>query len=214
MSSKSVALGLSFIFFGLSACQDTSTPQPPDLVTTSDLLEQEAETLAEKDLEIEDLISDNMTEAEKAAIDLFLYQEGTWTSRWTYYDANGNVTGDVTGTETFSFLVDRYSQMLTNVIPARQHTSYAIRSFSPSEQHIILLNVGEGGDYWIMRQDPETGVMISEPRTQADGSTSVLMFTRVKKTENEMEVIMEHSRDGGKTWARGYVQTLTRMAEE
>lgn len=202
-----------------TACQESSIPQdpppqPPDLMTSSDLLEEEPEALAEKDLELDDLITEDMTPAEKAAIDLFLFQEGTWKSHWTYYGSDGNVRGDAAGTETFSFLVDRYSQMLTNVIPSRQHTSYAMRSFSPSKQHIVLLNIGAGGEYWIMHQNPETGVMISEPQVNPDGTRSVLMFTRTQKTENEMEVVMERSNDDGKTWAKAYTQTLTRVLED
>lgn len=201
--------------FGIVACQEkVSAPQPPDLMTSSDLLEDEAGVPVEDELEIEDLISDDMTTAEKAAIDLFLFQEGAWKSQWAYFDGTGNVVGEAAGTQMFSFLVDRYSQMVTTVIPSRQHTSYSMRAFSPAEQHIILLNVATEGEYRMMHQNPETGVMISEPKVGPDGANTVLMFTRTKKTDNEVEIIMERSADGGETWIKSSVQSMTRIIED
>lgn len=196
----------------LAACQGKSG-------SDNDISSLETETIPEnvmidEDITTSDLTTESMSDAEKAAIDRFVYQEGDWNSVWTYFDAEGNEAGRVEGTENFSFLVDKHSQMLTNVIPSLKHTSYAMLAYSPAEKHVIFLNIGPGGDYWVMRNNPQTGVMISDPHLNADGSRTIQMFTTLNRTENSFQVVMEASNDGGETWTKGYEQTLTRIVYE
>lgn len=191
----------------LLACQDTPS-------SVDGLPETETPVMQEGGLTSDDLTNVSMTDAEKAAMELFAYQEGEWNSEWAFFDEDGKIVRTLTGGVTFSFLVDKYSQMLTNVIPATRHTSYALRSFSAAEQHIIFLNVGPEGEYWVMRKDPVTSLMVSAPHKNIDGTTVVRRFSDIVKNPNSMQVLMESSLDGGKTWAKVYVQTLTRKKYE
>lgn len=189
------------------ACQDGAAPT---------VIEQplDADVMIDEDITANDLTTDSMPIAQKAAIDLFIFQEGDWNSEWIYYDAEGKESSRISGTETFSFLVDKHSQMLTNVIPSLKHTSYAMLAYSPAEQHIIFLNIGPEGDYWVMRQNPITGVMISDPHLNPDGSETIQMFTYLSRNKNDFDILMERSVDGGQTWAKGYVQKLKRIVYE
>lgn len=189
---------------GLLACQDKRSPE----VVQGSL---DAEVMIDENITADDLTTENMPISQKAAMDLFVFQEGDWASEWVYYDAEGKESGQLSGTETFSFLVDRHSQMLTNVIPSVKHTSYAMLAYSPAEEHIIFLNIGPKGDYWVMRQNPVTGVMISDPHINTDGSETIQMFTYLSRSQNEFEILMESSSDGGQTWRKGYVQKLKRI---
>ena len=76
------------------------------------------------------------------------------------------------------------------------------------------MNIGANGDYWVMRENPLTGVMISDPHINEDGSETIQMFTTVNRSENAFDVVMEASNDGGQTWTKGYTQKLTRIIYE
>lgn len=195
------------ICVSLIACE-TKEPEEPTEVRTAEI------ALEEAGLTKTDLDPERADEIEKAAMDLFAYQEGKWTSKWDWLGPDGKLLGTLEGTETFSPLVDGYSQMLTNTVPSMNQTSYAMLSYNPVEQKIAFLNVGAGGDYWIMKQDPETGTMISDPHTNPDGSVTLLRFTTLRQEPNEMDIQMESSMDGGKTWTIGFKQSMTRVNAE
>lgn len=150
-------------------------------------------------------------EIKQAAMDLFAYQEGVWNAKWDWYGPDGEIVGSIEGTEEFKPLVDEYSQMLINTIPSQNQTSYAMLSYNELEQKIIFLNVGAKGDYWIMRQDPETGTMISDPHLNPDGSEMIIKFTTLRQVEDAFDVQMESSTDSGETWTLGFKQYLTRV---
>lgn len=191
----------------LASCQDGSVDTAPEDTISEGVL-------IDEDITTSDLTTSDMSDAEKAAIERFIYQEGEWTSVWTFYGEDGKASGNITGTESFSFLVDKHSQMLTNVIPALKHTSYAMLAYSPAEQHVIFMNIGPGGDYWVMRENPLTGVMVSDPHLNADGTETIQMFTALNRTDNTFEVVMEKSENGGETWKKGFTQKLTRIIYE
>ena len=77
--------------------------------------------------------------------------------------------------------------MLTNTVPSMNQTSYAMLSYNPVEHKIAFLNVGPGGDYWVMKQDPETGKWI--PLTsgpillQAEGAEVLYRDIKLKSME-------------------------------
>lgn len=204
------AFGLIFVLLGLGACSDAAEQSAARKSVSAEIINDDIPNLDNATLNTDNLITPAMTEAEKAAMDLFAYQEGVWDSTWTWFDEAGNVTNTMTGTETFSYLTDKHSQMLTNVVPGLKQTSYAMLAFNPARQHIIFLNIGPKGDYWVMRLNPLTGVMISDPHLNADGTETILMFTTVRQTPDLMDIQLTTSADGGETWNKGYLQTLTR----
>ena len=65
----------------------------------------------------------------------------------------------------------------------------------------------------MMSQDLETETVISEPNLRPDGSALTIQFTITRKTENEQDVVMDFSSDGGKTWKRGTRQYMRRRLE-
>ena len=156
---------------------------------------------------------DRAAEIKQAAMDLFAYQLGRWDSRWDIYDGEGKIVRSFTGVEEFKPLVDDHSQMLINNVPEQDQTTYAMLSYNEIEHKIIFLNAGPRGDYWIMRQDPETGTMISEPHKNADGSEVIIKFSTLRQTADAFDVKMDISRDNGQTWQLVNKQYLTRKSD-
>ena len=157
---------------------------------------------------------DRAAEIKQAAMDLFAYQLGRWDSRWDIYDGDGNIVRSFTGVEEFKPLVDDHSQMLINNVPEQNQTTYAMLSYNEIEHKIIFLNAGPRGDYWIMRQDPETMTMISEPHKNADGSEVILKFSTLRQTAEAFDMKMDISRDNGQTWQLVNKQYLTRKSDD
>ncbi|NNE58546.1 MAG: hypothetical protein HKN36_10590 [Hellea sp.] len=153
-------------------------------------------------------------EIKQAAMDLFAYQDGKWNARWDWYGPDGTIAGTTQGREEFSPLVDAHSQMLYTEVPAQNQTSYAMLTYNEVEQKIIFLNAGPKGDYWIMRMDPETGTMISDPHKNPDGSEMIIKFTTLRQVADEIDVQMETSTDNGQTWTLAFKQFMTRAKDE
>lgn len=180
LSLVGVYLGMSVLLIG---CQSPNQSEPVENRTAE-------MTLKDAGLSLADISPEWALEIEKVAMDLFAYQAGTWTSKWEWVGPDGEVLGIMEGTEEFTPLVDKYSQMLTNKVPSMNQTSFAMLSYNPVEHKIAFLNVGANGDYWIMKQDPETGTMISEPHLNPDGVVMHLRFTTLRQEPDEMDVQM------------------------
>lgn len=148
--------------------------------------------------------------AAKAAA-LFAYEDGTWESRWEVLDDEGNVVQEMSGTETFSYTMDGKAVLLETHTEGSSSFSHATRFYNPHEKKIVFVSISTEGDYWIMKQDAETEVVQSEPKLLPDGRTAIIRFTIVEKTEDEQDVVMEASTDGGKTWALRTRQYLRRV---
>lgn len=153
-------------------------------------------------------------EIKAAALKLFDYQEGHWNSKWEWLGPDGDILGTMQGTETFKSIIDENAQMLKSVVPAFEQTAYALLTYNEVEHKIIFMNAGAGGDYWIMKQDPETGTMVSEPHTNPDGTTTILRFTILRQTPDEMDIQMDSSKDGGQVWVVGFKQYMKRVKRD
>ena len=84
----------------------------------------------------------SMSDAEKLALELFAYQDGEWNSEWVMFDAAGKETGRMAGEQSFSYIADKYSQLMTLEVPAVNHKSYTVRGYSALEGKIVSMNEG------------------------------------------------------------------------
>jgi len=149
-----------------------------------------------------------------AAKTLFAYQEGVWDSKWDWVDPEGKLLGSVEGVETFTTILDGAVQEILNEVPAFGPNTKAVMTYNHVEQKIIFFSIGAKGDYWLMKQNPVTGNMVSEPHANPDGSSQIIRFTTMRKIDNEMDIIMESSKDGGATWVKAFTQYMVRRAGE
>ena len=144
------------------------------------------------------------------AASLMAYEDGEWESRWEIFDADGEMVSEYVGTEVFTYTLDGKAALLETRSEGQSSWSQAVRFYNPQEKKIIFLSWSTEGDYWIMKQDVETGVVQSETKTLPDGRELILRFTTVRKTEDEQDVVMETSLDGGATWTLRTRQYLRR----
>lgn len=145
---------------------------------------------------------------------LFDYEDGVWHSRWERLDPEGNVVSEFEGTEAFTWYLGDAVVELATEIPATDTSSRALRFYNPVEKKIIFMSVDEGGDYWLMKQDVETEVVQSEPHQNPDGSEIIIRFTTLRKTDNEMDVVMHYSLDDGANWTKSAMQYMRRIESE
>ena len=143
-----------------------------------------------------------------AAQALFVYQEGIWDSKWDWVDVDGNLLGSVQGIETFTAILDGSVQEILNDVPDMGGKSKAVMTYNHAEQKIIFFSMGAKGDYWLMKQDPVTGNMVSEPHPNPDGSVQIIRFTTTRKTDYEMDIVMESSKDAGESWTKLFTQYM------
>ena len=142
---------------------------------------------------------------------LHAYEEGSWECRWEILDDDGEVVSEMVGREIFTPSLDGLALDVVTRVDGRDTWNQGVKFFSPQEKKIVFLDWGTDGDYWIMKQDVETGVVESEPKTLPDGRSLVLRFTVVRKTDNEQDVVMDMSTDGGSTWSRRTRQFMRRI---
>lgn len=145
---------------------------------------------------------------------LFEYEDGIWHSRWERLDPEGNVVSEFEGTEAFTWYLGDTVVELATKIPATNTNSRALRFYNPVEKKIIFMSVDEGGDYWLMKQDVETEVVQSEPHKNPDGSEMIIRFTTLRKTDDEMDVVMHYSLDDSASWTKGAMQYMRRVKGE
>ena len=211
LSKLTVTTLLGVTVLAMSGCQSDSN------AIEGSASEVETETIEQPVLVEADMTTAgtevDLSDAEIAALELFKFQEGTWDSVWTMYDSTGSNTSVMEGTQTFAYLVDQHSQLMTTVIPDMNHISYNIRGYDPLEGEIVALMMGRKGDYWLMRQDPVTGVTVSDPHKNFDGTTIIRKFSRSAISDDAYELNLEVSEDGGANWYTRFKQKLTRREE-
>lgn len=147
---------------------------------------------------------------EAKALVLLKHHDGVWDAQWEWYDENGEVIGVMTGIEEYHLSPNGYILTTLNTVPEFESLNYGLMSYTPGTDEILFYSVGDKGDVWIMRQNLLTDVMVSDPHPEADGSETVLRFTKVEETADTMTIRMEKSKDGGKSWVTGFRQTMTR----
>ena len=157
--------------------------------------------------------SDRAAAAEKnetLALALLSHYDGVWDARWDWLGEDGEIIGKMVGVEEYELSPGGYVLKALNTVPEFDVVNYGLISYSPISLEILFYSVDNKGDVWIMRQDPATEVMISEPHLEADGRQLILRFTRLEKSAHEMTIKMERSYDAGQTWTTGFIQYMTR----
>ncbi len=200
MSTKLIYTGV--VTFGLlTACspQGQVSKQVEKQVTRP--VETSHETLPPKEVSL------------AAAETLFAYQEGVWDSKWDWVDADGKLLGSLTGVETFTTILDGSVQEILNDVPDMGGKSKTVMTYNHAQQKIIFFSMGAKGDYWLMKQDPVTGNMVSEPHPNPDGTVQIIRFSTVRKTNNEIDIVMESSSDKGLTWVKLFTQYMVRREQ-
>jgi len=170
--------------------------------------------IADKPTAIPQEISFDAAKHLQSAQELFAYQDGFWDSKWDWVDKDGKFLVSVTGTETFITILDGSVQELLNDVPDMGGKSKAVMTYNHEQGKIIFFSMGPKGDYWLMKQNPVTGAMVSEPHRNADGRTQIIRFTTVRKTNNEMDIVMERSMDDGASWTKVFTQYMVRRTAE
>lgn len=145
-----------------------------------------------------------------AAEELMEDEAGEWRCRWEYLDANGDVTYSVEGTERLTPIFGSRVLEVVTEVPSLQRKSRGLKFIDPNLQQVIHVSVASDGDHWVLIHDPETHEVLSQPHRNADGTTSIIRFRPEEHDEDYRRIVMEHSNDGGKTWARGFIETMER----
>lgn len=146
------------------------------------------------------------------AAKIFKNMDGIWDSKWDRLDKDGNVVGSFEGVETFSYLIDDKVQRLYTEIPSQNQRSEALLAYNNVAKKIVFYSVDQNGDYWLMKQDPITGTVQSEPHLSANGKSQIIRFTTVRQTADDLDVKMEMSVDNGATWRHLTNQYMKRRA--
>lgn len=137
---------------------------------------------------------------------------GKWTSKWEYVNEKGEVAGVATGNEVGRYIQgDWLVEWTTEVVEegSAKRTSKAWWFYNRQDKKIYLTSVGQDGDLWILTGDPVEFIMTSWPKKRADGSTMILRFLHDEGEKGVLHAVMQYSLDDGKTWTRGFRQTLT-----
>ncbi|HSR52827.1 MAG TPA: hypothetical protein VLV83_18540 [Acidobacteriota bacterium] len=141
------------------------------------------------------------------------HELGTWQSRWEFLGPDGKVAQVWEGTETFQPGPSDRVVIVETEVPEVGNKSISIRFYHPIERKIYFASVGQNGDFWLLTEPVGSSVLTSEPHMNADGSVSTIRFTTLEKDDDSMKVLMEQSRDGGKTWRPVFRQYLTRSKQ-
>ncbi len=148
--------------------------------------------------------------ARSKAVAIFDYELGSWHCRWEGLNRHGDVVNTFEGTETFSRTLDGKALKLVTRIDGREDWSQAIKFYSPKERQIVFIDVNTSGDYYVMKQDVDTATVQAET-WRANGDSMLFRFVLTRKTENEQDVRMERSFDGGKSWMHVRNQYMRRV---
>jgi len=137
---------------------------------------------------------------------------GKWTSKWDYLDKEGKVVGSATGGEVGRYIEgDWLVEWTTEVVQQNgdRSVSKAWWFYNRQDKKIYLTSVGQDGDLWVLSGDPVEFTITSWPKKRADGSTIIIRFSHSEGEKHTLRAVMEYSLDDGKTWTRGFRQTMT-----
>lgn len=176
---------------------------------TPEAVEPAAEAAADTAVETVN-IAEADPEFDAKALAFMEYHDGIWDARWEWFDEDGNLLGELTGVEEYKRVDDGYTQLMISTVNEMDQTSHSLLVYNPLKKEILFFASGAKGDYWIMRQNPVTGVMVSDPHIDAQGQEMLLRFTILEKSQDAMKIQMERSTNSGQTWVVGFHQYNTR----
>ena len=80
-------------------------------------------------------------------------------------------------------------------VPEMNTQSVTHRFFDPIRQKLFWISVDNNGDQWSFVEEFDGKPSHSLPHLDADGSTTYLRFTALRETDDEVDVLMESSKD-------------------
>lgn len=152
------------------------------------------------------------------ATEIMRKQVGTWKSRRDILDAKGNVTQTIEGTETISFAIEDRVLKVESEIPEQKTKSITLKFFKPAIGKFHFVSVDQSGVMWTFHEevglddswsDPHADPH-ADPHVNADKTKTHLRFTTLRKTDNEIDVVMESSSDQ-KAWTKIFNQYQVRQ---
>lgn len=157
------------------------------------------------------LLAQPETRALDHSVDQLRHTVGRWSTTTEFLRPDGSVARSVKGTYEFEWVVPDRVVRGRSEIPDLKQTAGILFYVNEAAKTIEMVSVGADGQLWTM-----TGPLGGETRqTQAfktpEGKDGRLRFTRFNVTPDRFESRMEHTEDGGKTWAPGNHQVFERV---
>ena len=150
-----------------------------------------------------------MKDLQEEATKIMRADVGEWNCRWEFLDENGNITSTANGTQSNQFVIDDRVLQMTIEVPDLKIKSVGQKFLSSIEKRFLFVSVDNKGDLWTFVEPVGVENSKSKPHKNADGSISFLRFTTIRKTESEVDVLMELSSDE-ETWAKIFRQYRVR----
>ena len=120
---------------------------------------------------------------------------GIWNCRWEFLDEQQNIVSAGEGTQTVSFVIEGVVQQLFMDAPFLDTQSVTHRFFHKTKQVLFWTSVDRHGDLWEFVEDMDGGFSYSLPHDDGDGTQTWLRFSSLRETPDEVDVLMELSKD-------------------
>jgi hypothetical protein len=143
-----------------------------------------------------DAQSGEVASLQRLATERLRKEVGTWTTRWTFLDAAGNVVNEVEGTEVRSFVIDDRVLQTVSTVPALERTSVSLKFFKADARMMYAVATDQDGDLWTFVEEVDGHVSTSTRHDNPDGTATYLRFSTLRETEHEIDVEGETSADG------------------
>lgn len=124
---------------------------------------------------------------------------GVWDCRWEFLDDDGGISATAEGTQTMAFVIEDAVMQIMMDVPEMQTQSVTHRFFDPIRQKLFWISVDNSGDQWSFVEEFDGQPSYSLPHLDSDGVTTLLRFTVLRETMDEVDVVMELSTDE-KNW--------------
>lgn len=139
---------------------------------------------------------DTVAALQRLATERLRREVGTWSTRWVYLDAAGNVASEAEGTEIRSFVIaDRVLQTVSSV-PTRNESSVSLKFFKTDVAMMYAVSTNPDGDLWTFIEEVDGHVSTSTRHENPDGTATYLRFSTLRETEDEIDVQGDVSTDG------------------
>lgn len=147
------------------------------------------------------------------AMEFLSWEVGTWRSREEILDADGNLARTQEFTITYEWTLDNTALHMEVRDDGKKDWSQVIKFYSPKDKEIIFFDVSTTGEYYLMRQDVESKTVLIKPNELGD---FLFRLRHMRRTENELDFVIEYSNDDGQTWTltrRTYSKRVSRSVE-
>ena len=154
----------------------------------------------------------SLEQLQTEATEILRKQVGTWNCRLEMLDETGGVTRTIEGTETMSFAIEDRVLKIETEFPTEKRKSIALKFFKPETRRFRFVSVSQDGEMWTFHEEVGLDDSWSDPHVNSDKTVTHLRFTTLRKTEDEIDVVMEVSSDN-KTWTKIFKQYSVRRKD-